>query len=502
MKKISQLKYIFLSILAVSVLTSCELETNPTDAVEESRVFETVAGNDKVINGTWGSLMETFNTYANPGFGSVLRASDAMGSDVVLNAKYGFRDHYAFNALYGRGGTNTLSWNLSYKTINNMNNVLVHIDQAQGSDIEKARVKGQAFALRGYMYLHLASTYAFAIDKDPNALAVPIYVKPTTSSSEPNALSTVAQVYAQAISDFKEALDLIPADYSRAQKFQIDRSVVLGLLSRASLYSRNWEDAKKYSDDLLASNNYLMNEVEYKSGFNDVANGEWIWGHAQTGDQQNASYQFHYLDVTTPGTYYFSFNADPYFKDLFDDSDYRKSMIYWAQDPGLDPAKADAVWMRYAKFKFKADFTGDIVLMRTSEIYLINAEAKAHLGDVGGALLSLNALKQARGAETTQGLNASDLLDEIAIERRKELFGEGFSLVDIIRTQKSVVRNQYHLNTVPFTFTNASGETQTREVLANGHHVLVFPDKTPFEPNSKYYLFRIPTVEERENPNL
>ena len=140
--------------------------------------------------------------------------------------------------------------------------------------------------------------------------------------------------------------------------------------------------------------------------------------------------------------------------------------------------------------------------MRTSEIYLINAEAKAHLGDVGGALLSLNAVKEARRAETAQGLNASELLDEIAIERRKELFGEGFSLVDIIRTQKSVVRNQYHLNKVPFTYTNASGETETREVLANGHHVLVFPDKTPFVPNSKYYLFRIPTVEERENPNL
>lgn len=33
--------------------------------------------------------METFNSYANPGYGAMLRANDAMGSDVVLNTKYG-----------------------------------------------------------------------------------------------------------------------------------------------------------------------------------------------------------------------------------------------------------------------------------------------------------------------------------------------------------------------------------------------------------------------------
>ena len=54
--------------------------------------------------------METFNSYANPGYGAMLRANDAMGSDVVLNTKYGFRAHNEFTAIYGKGGTNTLSW--------------------------------------------------------------------------------------------------------------------------------------------------------------------------------------------------------------------------------------------------------------------------------------------------------------------------------------------------------------------------------------------------------
>lgn len=45
-----------------------------------------------------------------------------------------------------------------------------------------------------------------------------------------------------------------------------------------------------------------MTESEYKAGFNSVDNKEWIWGHAQTNDQSNASYQFHYLDTLNSAT--------------------------------------------------------------------------------------------------------------------------------------------------------------------------------------------------------
>ena len=36
-----------------------------------------------------------------------------------------------------------------------------------------------------------------------------------------------------------------------------------------------------------------------------------------------------------------------------------------------------------------------------------------------------------------------DLLETIWLERRKELWGEGFSLIDIIRNQQTVVRKAY-----------------------------------------------------------
>ena len=271
-----------------------------------------------------------------------------------------------------------------------------------------------------------------------------------------------------------------------------------------SLEEAVWEKAKTYSDKLLTKNNYLMTESEYKAGFNSVDNKEWIWGHAQTNDQSNASYQFHYLDTTTKGSYYYSFNVDPYFRDLFEDGDYRKEMLFWATDPGADVASAAYVWMRNSKFRFRdiENQLGDIVLMRVAEIYLINAEAKAHLNDPD-AINKLNDLKTARGAKTIHtNLSQQDLLETIWLERRKELWGEGFSLIDIIRNQQTVVRNAYPEGPIDYIYTDENGQTHTLKKKTQGHRFFNFPDKSAFCPNSKYYLYRITDSEELANKNL
>lgn len=494
------IKFITIGLLSASLL-ACDLQTNPTDSISADAVFDTAADAEKVLIGAWAYLMETFNTYANPGYGAMLRANDAMSSDVVLNTRYGFSSHYSFTAIYNKGGTNTLSWLLAYRIINNVNGVIKYIDDSYGDQQEKNRIKGQAYALRGFMYLHLASLYSFAIDKDPNAVCAPIYTEPSDSSTEGQPAASVSEVYAQSIKDLEEALKLIPENYNRPSKYKINTQVVLGLLSRASLYSRDWEQAKTYSDRLLGMSDYLMNESEYKSGFNSVTNNEWIWGHPQTADQSNASYQFHFLDVTSTSSYYFSFNADPYFRDLFDDGDYRKSMIYWAPDAGRNPETEAFVWMRYEKFKFRQNNLADIVLMRNAEIYLINAEAKARLNDAD-AIEKLNAVKRARNAQTVTGLTGQELLDAIWLERRKELFGEGFALVDIIRNQQTVVRKEYPNTPVSYTYTDDNGVEKTVEIAPRGHRIFNFPDKSEFKANSRYYLYRIPDSEEEANENI
>ncbi|KAA6343244.1 hypothetical protein EZS27_009074 [termite gut metagenome] len=102
----------------------------------------------------------------------------------------------------------------------------------------------------------------------------------------------------------------------------------------------------------------------------------------------------------------------------------------------------------YNKFKYYGDANGakmghsypDYSILRSAEMLLIVAEAEANLGN-SNALTHLNALQSARQAKLTTTTSKTDLLEEIYIERRKELLGEGVTgMYDLVRLQKELVR--------------------------------------------------------------
>lgn len=495
-----KLKYISFAFIALLSIVSCEndLETAPTDQANEAEIFKTADNAETVINGTWAKFNDDGTNYANIGYSTVLRTSDAMGSDVaVLTNKYGFPGAYAFTDLVNNtGGRPLFIWSLLYSTINNMNNVITKIDAAEGSQDKKNHVKGQAKTLRAFCYLNLASFYQLSYLKDKTALTAPIYTEPTTTNSKPNKRASLEEIYTLIKSDLTDA-DQLLQNYTRNNKDKIDRSVVNGLLARTYLNTGDWTKAAAAAK--VARNGYaLMPAEKYKDGFNDISNGEWIWGHGQTQEQSSESYAFHFLDVSSSGSYYYSFMADPYFKNLFDTNDIRYSLFSWDGQPGREGL------LRYAKFKFKANLIADIVYMRAAEMYLIEAEADARSGNVTNAVMVLNQLKLARNANQYNGsLAQNDVIKEVLIERRKELFGEGFSLSDIIRTQGTVARKPYANadgSSVLVQITTPTGTV--KNVAGRGHTIYAFPDQTSFAPNSKYYLFSIPQKEVENNPNL
>ncbi len=486
---------IYIASLFLLVVVGCskDLETAPTDAVDENEIYKNADNIETVINGTWKYLNETYATYANPGYSAVMRTSDAMGSDVALiTTKYGYAGPYNFTDMFNETSSRTtFFWTLFYKVIDNMNNVVTKIDAADGDVDYKNRLKGQAKALRAFAYYNLVSFYQYTYAKDKNALAVPIYTEPTTVTTVPQARATVEQVYALIESDLKDALTLV-GTYQGA-KYKINSAIINGLLARTYLNTEKWELAAKHAAD--ARKGYpLMEAAKYAEGFNDLANGEWIWGHPQTPEQSDESYTFHYMDVSSKEAYYSSFMADPYFKELFDEQDIRSQLFEWSG------SSINKGWLKYKKFKFRSNMTGDIVYMRAAEMYLIEAEGLARGGHEGEAIDRLNEL---RGARNAKPYTSGRLVDAILIERRKELWGEGFSLTDILRTQVSVARKSYVKpdgTAIYVTVKNDDGKDESVEAL--GHTLLIFPDRTSFVPNSRYYLFAIPQSERDRNENL
>lgn len=495
--KLNILTPLLLSVFLISV-SSCkkELNTTPTNAVSESLIYGDVDNIETVLNGTWAYMNDTFFTYANPGYTTILRTSDAMGDDVaIMTNKYGYRDAYQYALSANQTRLNAI-WTILYKVIDNCNNIITKIDAASGSDLKKAQIKGQALALRANSYLNLATYYQFSYLKDPQAKAVPIYTTPTNAGTAGKPKSTLAEVYKLITADLDQAETLL-ANYSRPVKYKINIDVVHGIQARTYLNMGNWALAAEKAGAARKQYGY-MTAAAYYDGFNDLTNEEWIWGHGQKPDQNTASYTFNFLDVSSLTSGYYSFMADPNFKTLFDDHDIRTKLFSWDGLPSREG------YLRYAKFKFRADQTGDIVLMRSAEMTLIQAEGAARTNDLAAAVQYLNELRKARNADAYElnGKSQQDVIDAILIERRKELWGEGFALSDILRTQSALVRLPYNdANGDPIKVTVNTPEGP-KVVVAKQHTTLKFPDGTAFKPNSPYYLLKVPQSELNTNPNI
>jgi starch-binding outer membrane protein, SusD/RagB family len=497
-----KMKIIYFAALIIG-LSACnkQLDTAPSDAVSEDIVLKNVDNLTTISEGTWATMMDDFygGTYSNPGFKTIALTSDAMANDVALiTTKYGFPTAYRFTQMNDKTQSRVSAiWGQLYKIINNSNIIIANAEKVEGDSTAKKVLKGQALALRAHTYLTIASFYQYSYLKDSLAKTAPIYTTPTTASTAGNPKATLKDIYELIFADLISARDLL-ANYDRPAKYKINADVVNGLLARAYLNTGRWALAAAAAEE--AQENYpLMAASEYSKGFNDAGNSEWIWGHSEIPSQSDGSYSFHFLDVSSSSSYYYSFMADPLFGELFEDGDIRKTLFSWDGS-----AAAREGYLQYKKFRFKADQTADLVLMRSAEAVLIEAEGYARAGNLSLGIDALNKLRTARGAHTFESAGATQetLIKEILTERRKELWGEGFGLSDIIRNQLSVVRKPYvdaNGNDIKVTVATPSG---TKQVPAKYHTALTFSDGSPFTANSPYYLFVIPQGEEQNNPNL
>jgi starch-binding outer membrane protein, SusD/RagB family len=103
---------------------------------------------------------------------------------------------------------------------------------------------------------------------------------------------------------------------------------------------------------------------------------------------------------------------------------------------------------------------GDLVFMRSAEMYLIEAEALARQGGQEvAARQALFTLARQRDPNYVLSTNSGQsLIDEIMIQRRVELWGEGFRFYDLKRTNSPLNRTGgNHNNTLAQKMTEPAG---------------------------------------------
>ena len=97
------------------------------------------------------------------------------------------------------------------------------------------------------------------------------------------------------------------------------------------------------------------------------------------------------------------------------------------------------------KFSF-SNFEYDIPIIRSPELMLIEAEAKARQGnDVEAASILFQLQSNRDSSATASGNTGDDLIEEILVERRKELYAEiGVEWFDAKRLRRGIPRDGNH----------------------------------------------------------
>ncbi|MRX48528.1 RagB/SusD family nutrient uptake outer membrane protein [Pedobacter puniceum] len=465
---------IFITFVGVLLLSfvSCKedyLETAPTDQVDNSAVFTTTSNANTALNGIYRYMFERYDAQNQPGVGGILLHMDFMGDDITQpGAAWYSNDSGSWQSHRNEiSAFTSYCYRFFYRVIGNANYIIDNIDAASGSDDEKKRIKGEALTLRAYAHFFLVQLYGKRYDaatKPNNQLGIPLMIS-STDSNKPRA--TVEEVYTQIVKDLDDAIALNVS--TRVNKSHINVNVAKGIRARVALTMQDYPNAIRLAKEVIDANVFpLMNTTVYQSGFNDAtASTEWMWASMPVADQADTFGSFFSQIAFNANTTYMrgnpkSINSATY--NRMSSTDIRRRM--WEPAPTATnfplplPTFSRSNFMS-RKFSVKVvgqPTLGDVPLMRSSELHLILAEAYASSSPAQTTLAqdALFVLTSARGASTAKSTNTgAALLDEIYLNRRVELWGEGFRFLDLKRLNQPLDRSATAFpNFVPASFLN------------------------------------------------
>lgn len=427
------LLFTLFSLLLVGCEESYLEDPAPTSSVNSSVVFSSKAGVEAFISGIHRRARSQFYTNTHGGgLYSMYYARDMKANDLLTDQTWYLWD---YDHTY-RAPTYTrvrFSWEFPYYMINQANIGIKGLSEASGiSDVDKDALMAQFLGLRGFYYFQLALEFNHHPSYDANADAPPIYTEPATESKP---TSTITELFTQIKSDLTQASSL--ASTSRINKTYLNKNVIEGFKARVHLYLGEYAEAQ--TSAAAARTGYSLNGSEYGLGFDDIEIDEAIWGLSQSEDQSNYYFMApHAFADHAANGYYGTFVNDD-FVNLFSSTDVRNTFYH-------QYSTNTAAWFAWVMGKYNFTFSSDMIMMRSAEMMLIEAEAKARQGDDTAAATLLYTLQAERDpSAVASGNTGASLLEELMVERRKELYCEiGVEWFDAKRTRSGISRTGNH----------------------------------------------------------
>ena len=473
-------KNILLLSIALLGLISCDddyLERAPQSAEATETILGSTETAEMAINGICRMMTTQYlGTQGLNGEGTInIWYGDATGNDAQRCNQTGWAP--LWNSTYHLNTNSTYlvyPWYYYYKVIANANGVICNIDEATGPDEDKAFLKAQALTFRAYSFYRLAELYGRRWSDEQGAGSGIILRIDQSTGDQP--LATLAETYQQIYADLDEAISLFQSSGKNRgsdEFYKPNLDVAYAVYARAALTREDWANAAKYAQ-MARQGHALMSVAQYNDGFH-TPNNEWIWGVYEASDQTLYYYGlFAYLasDASSSMQRTYPLAISTELIDQIPETDTRRNLFLvptaeeWAacnaagnSVAGKDGAKtlfdrafaeygarlySTSLVYGYMHFKFLVDFQpggGSFNLMRASEMYYIEAEADCHLNqDAQAQQLLYDVTSRFDAAYTKSTKTGNDLLEEVKLYRRFDLWGEGRNWFDYKRWGQSIVR--------------------------------------------------------------
>ena len=505
MKKIFNISLILSAIAILTVGCAKDyMETKPESSTSPATIFETTGNAVLAINGMCKMMTTQYlSTQGLNGEGTIKTWFGNFGNDLQRCNQTGWAP--LWNHQYHENVSSTYCtypWFYYYKIIGNANQVLENIDNAEGPDNEKQFIKAQALTFRAHAFTMLAQLYCYRWADSNNGSEQGLILRTDTSTGGMG-LSTMTETFAQIYSDLDEAISLYKQsglNRGSDEFYKPNIDVAYAVYTRAALVREDWSTVAQMAP-LARQGHPLMSKDTYMDGGFSTPDKEWIWGVYEAEDQTLYYYSFFAYQASNASSSMQRNYPLAISKELYDQipaTDVRRKMWLGPTDAEWKECNAagrstktlytrafkeygsklysTSLVFGYMQFKFQATFMpggGSFNIYRAAEMYLAEAEALCHMGGQDAKVQSLlNELNKNLDPSYKCTKTGADLLKEVKLYRRIDLWGEGFDWYDYKRWNEPIVRKSkadggsFH-TTFAITINVADGNRWTWKVPKN-----------------------------------
>jgi hypothetical protein len=405
-------KIIFIALILCTVLSCDVLDVEPQNSISAEEAFNTKEDIDKGILGAYASFQSLSYYGRTFGIFSDLAADNLSHPLDATATAYAEVDN---NSILPENGSVDGIWSIAYDGINVANNVIDKVPTiADMTEQEKNEALAELYFIRALNHFNLLNYFG----------GVPIKVTPTVGVNNLDApRNTEEEVYNQIINDLIFSVEHLPVS---GTKIRASNAAAKALLAKVYLYKKEYPLAISMASEVISDGDYTLPD-NYRDVFEDDESDESIFEISFSELERNRIAEYNF-----PTSLNGRREVEPS-QDLLD--------AYETNDERFEASIAFEGDKAYAiKYDDLSLGTGNFIVLRLADMYLIRAEAEASLQapNVSSVQSDINEIRVRANLQPTSESSITQLLSIIEDERRIEFAFEGQRWFDLVRTDRAI----------------------------------------------------------------